>query len=612
MRHRLPWLVAAALVAGCGSVPEREARLLFGPPAAPGTGPVPAAAQHGADPTAPAAKFTISARRIDAATPGLQGFEPSIAVARSGAAGSAGDEVWVAWMQGTNNAQGLTTASLGSARSADGGRSWSTSTMPVPAGPANIPADPVLVAERASGTVIRAALARAATTPDRIMWVDARPGAGGDFRGPVINDQGARLDKPWLAVGARAAGAPGTILYAMNDRGVQRSLDGGASFSALVPIPGGGRFPQAEVLPDGRLALLAVLLDNAGQQPAVLRFSVSSDEAATFRPDVVVHRSAASFQQFLGAVPGDFVVAPFTTLARSPVDGTLYAAAHDVTALSGTEADMDVLVFRSTDDGATWSAAINATRDAPPLSDQFMPSLRVDRLGRVHLAFLDSRRTAGGDAAPAALVDAWYARSDDRGLTWVSQRLTQDALDSSRTNFSPIAPARVQFVGDYLGLDVSDHAAYVAHPAAVDGAVAMVVSRIEFQATSDTVRDPRGFAGAWFDPATSGQGLSMLWIPGGVLTVSFFGYRNDGSNLWLLGVRQGPIRFGETMVIPLDLNRGGRFGNFAPAQVERVAWGSLTLRFDSCSSGQAILDGLDGRQTMALTKLVGIDGLGCD
>jgi hypothetical protein len=125
-------------------------------------------------------------------------------------------------------------------------------------------------------------------------------------------------------------------------------------------------------------------------------------------------------------------------------------------------------------------------------------------------------------------------------------------------------------------------------------------------------RDPRGLAGAWFDPATSGQGLSILRIPGGVLTVSFFGYRNDGGTLWLLGVRQGPVRFGETMVIPMDLNRGGRFGGFTPGQVERVPWGTLTLRFDSCALGEAILDGLDGRQVLALTKLVGIDGLGCD
>jgi hypothetical protein len=126
------------------------------------------------------------------------------------------------------------------------------------------------------------------------------------------------------------------------------------------------------------------------------------------------------------------------------------------------------------------------------------------------------------------------------------------------------------------------------------------------------VPDPRGLAGAWFDPATSGQGLSILWIPGGILTATFFGYRNDGGNLWLLGVRAGPIRFGETLTIPMDLSRGGRFGGFQPSDVVTRRWGTLSLRFDDCSRGLATLDGEDGRQTLVLTKLAGVDGLDCD
>jgi hypothetical protein len=592
--------ILAVSLAACAATPPGGVR--FGPPG-PGVAAIPTA-----QPQAPAAAtaaspkaFVASTRRIDLAVPAQQNWEPSLAIVRRGVDGSAGDEVAVLWMTGIARTDGLTSTGLAAARSRDGFRTHGTEVVGNPPELAGIPFDPMTVADLAEGRLFRGAMARIGPEGNRPgLWID------GGSRTTIASTE-TRVDKGWLAVGPRPAGQAGRVLYVTYNLGVQRSLDGGATFSPPDPMPSGATLPHPRVFPDGRLGM--AYFRNADNQA---RFASSMDEGRSWTADALLHAFSVSVNSLFESVPGVFRIALLPVWARDPRVGTLYAVLPDVTATLGSERDVDLLMYRSSDEGRSWTRMPLDLR-APSFSDQFAPWVEVDGAGRIHLAWFETRPTPAGDSAPSAQVHAWYARSDDGGATWTPQRLTEAPIDSAGTQWSPIAPAlNLQFVGDYLALDVSNHAAYVAHSAAIDGAVAMAVSRIEFAATTDTVRDPRGLAGAWFDPATSGQGLSMLWIPGGILTTSFFGYRNDGSSLWLLGIRQGPVRFGETMTIPMDLNRGGRFGNFTPAQVERVPWGTLTLRFDDCSSGEAILDGLDGRQVMRLTKLVGIDGLGCD
>jgi hypothetical protein len=595
------WVGLLALALGaCAVMPRDEPR--FGP-AEPGLAPMHAGAT--AVPAAAFAQapkaFVASTRRVDPAVPGRQNWEPSLAVVRRGTAGSAGDDVSVLWMTGDARSDGLTTTGLAAARSRDGFRTQAFEVVSNPPELAGIPFHPMTVADVAEGRLFRGAMARPGPEGTRPgLWID------GGARAAIASTD-VRVDKGWLAVGPRPGGQAGRVLYVTYNLGVQRSLDGGATFAPPDPMPQGATLPHPRVLPDGRLAM--AYYRTTGNES---RFASSTDEGRSWTADSPLHRFSLPIATLFEAVPGPFRIAPLPVWARDPRNGWLYAVLPDITATLGSERDVDLLMYRSLDEGRSWTRLPLDLR-APPYSDQFVPWIEIDAAGRLHLAWFETRPTAAGDMAPTAQVHTWYARSDDGGVTWTPQRLTEAPIDSGGTQWSPIAPSlSQQFVGDYLALDVSNHAAYVAHPAGFDGAVAMAVTRIEFAATSDTVRDPRGLAGAWFDPATSGQGLSILWIPGGILTTSFFGYRNDGSNLWLLGIREGPVRFGETMVIPLDLNRGGRFGGFTPSQVERVPWGTLTLRFDTCTSGEAILNGLDGRQTMALTKLVGIEGLGCD
>lgn len=142
-------------------------------------------------------------------------------------------------------------------------------------------------------------------------------------------------------------------------------------------------------------------------------------------------------------------------------------------------------------------------------------------------------------------------------------------------------------------------------------------SAIDFLATTLTasplkVGSPAGLAGAWYDPASSGQGFEVQWIQGNILLVFFFGHRNDGSNLFLIGVHVGAPRYGEDIEFDMGLTRGGRFTNFDAAAITREIWGSLRLRFDSCERGHAVLSGADGSQTMNLVRLARPAGSSCD
>lgn len=601
-RHLAPRLMGISLILallGCAAdVPD------FGPSTARTTGaaaPPGSPVSQGLEGSGP---FTVLSQRIDAAVPGRQNWEVSVAVTGSGGSAES-DRLNVLWMTGEpSSTPFLTTSGLAAASITDGGRNVLTVPAPLPPG-SLVPFDPMLAADRSSGRAFRGAMST--ITGARHVWVEASPPGGGEFSAPRVTLSG-QVDKGLLAAGPRRNGAAGGAVYLAHNRGMQRSFDGGASFSAAQPIAANASLPMPLVSADGTLGV--IFYDMANH---VLRYTTSVDEGLSFTAPVTLHAFAGtSFVHLFDAIPGSFRLPPATMLAQDPGDGRLYAVVADQTAVAGGERDVDLLLYHSDDRGAHWVGPRAVAIGAPAQTDQFMPALAVDDNGRLHLAFYDSRRTGAADASENARVDAWYARSDDRGLSWSSQRLSDQPIESERSFWSPIAPSPggSQFIGDYLGIDVSAHAAYVGYTAQVDGELAMMLSRIDFSTTA-TIADPRGLSGLWYDPLTDGQGLDLQWIQGDSLVVVFYGHRDSGANLFLTGVRAGVPSFGENLQIDLTVTEGGRFNGLNPANVHRDPWGRLTLRFDSCSSATATLDGRDGRQTLALVRLTTPAGLNC-
>lgn len=547
--------------------------------------------------------WTVLSRRIDAAVPGRQNWEVSVAVTGRGASAES-DRLSVLWMTGEpSSTPFLTTSGLVAASSTNGGRSFLTLPAPLPPG-SQVPFDPMLAADRASGRAYRGAMST--ITGARHVWVEASLTGGGEFSAPQVTFSG-QVDKGLLAAGPRRNGAVGGALYLAHNRGVQRSLDGGASFSAPQPIAANASLPMPLVSADGTLGV--IYYDTATH---LLRYTSSLDEGLSFTAPVTVHAFAGtSFVHLFDAIPGSFRLPPTTMLAQDPRDGRLYAMVADQTAVAGSERDVDLLLYYSDDRGARWVGPRPVTIEAPAQTDQFMPALAVDDAGRLHLAFYDSRRTGAPDATENARVDTWYARSEDRGMSWISQRLSEQPIESERSFWSPIAPSPggAQFIGDYLGIDVSSHAAYVSYTAQVGSDLAMMLSRIDFSTT--TITDPRGLSGLWYDPLTDGQGLDLQWIQGDMMVMVFYGHRDNAANLFLIGVRPGVPSFGENLQFDLTVTEGGRFNGLNPAAVRRDPWGRATLRFETCDRATVTLDGRDGQQTLALVRLTTPAGLNC-
>lgn len=121
---------------------------------------------------------------------------------------------------------------------------------------------------------------------------------------------------------------------------------------------------------------------------------------------------------------------------------------------------------------------------------------------------------------------------------------------------------------------------------------------------------PQALSGAWYDPASNGEGFFVLVAESG-LVVTWYGYDAQGQRLWLVSeTYAGSVELG--VPITLNLFRGGG-GVFTQPLASIQAWGSLSLRFDDCTHALAALTGLDGAKTSQLQQFAGVREQGsCD
>jgi hypothetical protein len=133
------------------------------------------------------------------------------------------------------------------------------------------------------------------------------------------------------------------------------------------------------------------------------------------------------------------------------------------------------------------------------------------------------------------------------------------------------------------------------------------VLEVEFS-TTGTAND---FSGPWFDPALDGEGYLVYQTPAGWLFY-FFGYSKDGQFTWIISnvVTLEDLVWGEPFELPMLIGEPGTFEMPTPS-TELKPYGTLSVRFDTCTSGQFVLDGLDGVKTSEVIKIVDIDGSNC-
>lgn len=85
------------------------------------------------------------------------------------------------------------------------------------------------------------------------------------------------------------------------------------------------------------------------------------------------------------------------------------------------------------------------------------------------------------------------------------------------------------------------------------------------------------WSGMWFDPAYSGQGMDLAEYSDGVLIAHYFGYQDDGTQMWLVAIGR---RDGDTAVLEAWITQGGNSGE-SPVSHMETEWGTFEIREES-------------------------------
>jgi hypothetical protein len=108
--------------------------------------------------------------------------------------------------------------------------------------------------------------------------------------------------------------------------------------------------------------------------------------------------------------------------------------------------------------------------------------------------------------------------------------------------------------------------------------------------TCENQRDNQWMSGAWFNPEREGEGFIVEVLEDGRGVVYWFTYTPDGEEqAWMTGVGEfeGNTLHIDNLVQPRDTGEGMPFD---PSGIENMAWGTLTMEFNSDQSGHASFD----------------------
>jgi hypothetical protein len=139
-----------------------------------------------------------------------------------------------------------------------------------------------------------------------------------------------------------------------------------------------------------------------------------------------------------------------------------------------------------------------------------------------------------------------------------------------------------------------------------------VATRPMLEVEYTTTGTPFDYSGPWFDPSLDGEGYLVFQTPAGWL-IYYFGYSSQGTFLWLVSnlVQLDQLTWGVPFEMDMLVGEPGTFEEPTPS-TELKPYGTLSVTFDSCTSGQFVLDGLDGMKTSDVVKIVGVDGTTCE
>ncbi|HWF52499.1 MAG TPA: sialidase family protein [Solirubrobacteraceae bacterium] len=384
-------------------------------------------------------------------------------------------------------------------RSDDGGRTWSSTVLPLPRG-LDRPYAPDLafapdgtlyvtyVDLQGNGNVPADLWISKSTDGGRTLSAPVRIAGRLTFQARIAVDHAGTVYVTWLQGGAAGLlsliGPPSPIVLA-------RSSDGGRTFSRPVQVSDPSRPLVGAATPviDSSGRLVVLYEDFKGDQrdfqnlpgpPWDHPFALVVTRpvgTTTFARGVQLEGDLVPDQRFLVYTP------EFPSIAAGP-RARLYVAWADA-----RDGDSDVFLRRSDDGGATWTPATRVNGN--PKGDgtsQYLPQVDVAPDGRVDVLFLDRSR----DRKHNEMVDATLASSRDQGRSFQYARLSSRSFDS-RVGSSAGPQLPIDF-GSRLALASTDGRSLAAWTDTRLGSVA--TGRQDVFAASYRVPDPpSGVAG---------------------------------------------------------------------------------------------------------------------
>jgi hypothetical protein len=380
---------------------------------------------------------------------GPAGSEPDTAVEPYLAIDPRRPEVVVAVFQLGRFPDGGASA-IGFAASRDAGRTWTSGVLPgltqVLGGSFLRVSDPS-VAFDLDGSAYASSIVIRGTDGGQGIAVNRSDDGGRTWRRPVLLERDparSREDFPRIAVDTGSSSTHAGrvyVTYVRHDRIVVRwSDDRAATWSRLAFVsPGRGFVPTMMIGPDGGLTIV-YFTDHPGERPR-LYSRTSHDGGSSFGSPVQVGTMRFRASRGLRA-------AGVEQAGADPVTGTLFVVWED--AANRRDRLNDVVLSRSMDGGASWSAATRVNTDLSGSgTDHLQPSVAA-RGGRVHVVYFTREVRQG---RPSRLLQLRSITSSDGGATFRAERTIGPPVD---LRFAALVrPDRTRFVGDYVGLAVS-------------------------------------------------------------------------------------------------------------------------------------------------------------
>ncbi|MDP9441835.1 MAG: glycoside hydrolase [Actinomycetota bacterium] len=354
--------------------------------------------------------------------------------------------------------------------SLDGGATWASSVLPLPAGLDRPFAPDVAFAPDGTLFVSYVNLEGPGNVPAN-LWVTASKDGGRTFADPVrvagrltfqarlAVDDDNTVHLTWLQANEvglfRLVGGPNPVV-------ATHSTDGGKTFTTPVMVsdPARQRVGAASPVVDSGGDLVVLYQDFKGDrrdfeflegppwgEPFALVVTRSTDGGKTFSPGVEADAGLVPTRRFLVFLP------EFPSLAAGR-DGNLYLAWAD-----GRNGDEDVFLRRSQDGGRTWDRASRVNDNSPgDRTSQYLPRVAVAPDGRVDVLYLDRRR----DPRQNVMTDAYLASSYDEGKNFDSVRVSSSSFDS---RVGPLVDSSIGVdFGSRLGLISTRDGAVAAWP----------------------------------------------------------------------------------------------------------------------------------------------------